>query len=48
MKKGRGEQKIILVVVVVVKEDMSIKEVTMTITLNSIEWRKRIHVTDPN
>ena len=33
---------------IVVKKDMSTKEVTIFMTLNSIEWRKRIHVADPN
>ena len=45
MKRGIGKPKITLVEVI--KEDMSIKEVTKKITLDRIEWRKRIHV-EPN
>ena len=44
-KKGRRRPKIILLVV---KKDMSIKKVTKIMTLNRIEWRKRIHVANPN
>ena len=44
-KKGVEEEKVTLILV---KKDMSIKEVTMIMTLNSIEWRKRMHVADPN
>ena len=44
-KKGRRRPKIILLVV---KKDMSIKKVTKIMTLNRIEWRKRIHVVNPN
>ena len=43
-KKGRGKQKITLVEVV--KKDMSIKEVTESMTLDKIECKKRIHVAD--
>ena len=32
----------------VVKNDMSIKEVTQSMTLNIIEWRKRIYWADPS
>ena len=45
MKRGIGKPKITLVEVI--KEDVSIKEVTKKITLDRIEWRKRIHV-EPN
>ena len=45
MKRDIGRPKITLVEVI--KEDMSIKEVTKKITLDRIEWRKRIHV-EPN
>ena len=44
-KKGRRRPKIILLVV---KKDMSIKKVTKIMTLNRIEWRKRIHLVNPN
>ena len=44
-KEVRGRPRITLVEVV--KNDMSIKEVTKVMTLNIIKWRKRIHV-DPN
>ena len=30
------------------KNDMSIKEVTESMTLDKIKWRKIIYVTDPN
>lgn len=40
MKKGRGSPKITLRVVV--KKDISFKEVIETITLNRIKWRKKI------
>ena len=43
-KKGRGKPKITLVEVV--KKDMSIKEVTESMTLDRIECRKSIHVAD--
>ena len=42
-KKGRGRPKITLVEV---KKDMSIKEVTKSMTLERIQWRKRIRVGD--
>lgn len=45
-KKGRRRPKIILLEVV--KKDMSIKKVTKIMTLNRIEWRTRIHVANPN
>ena len=45
-KKGRGRPKITLVEVL--KKGMSIKEVTEIMALDIIEWRKKIHVTDPN
>ena len=38
-KKGRGRPKITLVEVI--KNDMSIKEVTQCMTLDGIEWWKR-------
>ena len=44
-KEVRGRPRITLVEVV--KNDVSIKEVTKVMTLNIIKWRKRIHV-DPN
>ena len=44
-KRGRGRQKITLVKVI--KKDMSIREVIESMTSDRIEWRKRIHVTDP-
>ena len=37
-----------IILVEVVKNDMSIKEVTKSMTLDRIEKRKRIHVADPN
>ena len=44
-KRGRGRQKITLVEVI--KKDMSIRELIENMTSDRIEWRKRIHVTDP-
>jgi hypothetical protein len=44
MKQDRGRPKIKLVEVV--KNDMSIKEVTGSMTLDRIEFQKRIHVAD--
>ena len=43
-KKCRGKPKIALVKEV--KKDMSIMEVTKSMTLDIIQWQKRIHVTD--
>lgn len=43
-KKGRERPKIKLVKVV--KKDMSIMEVTKSMVLDIIEWRKRIYVVD--
>ena len=43
-KKGRGRPQIIIVV----KKDMSIKKVTKSITSNKIDWKKIIHMADPN
>ena len=37
----------ILVAIVVEKKNMSIEEVTKSMTLEIIEWRKRIHVANP-
>jgi hypothetical protein len=45
-KKGRGRPKITLIEVV--KNDMLIKKVTESMTSDRIEWRKRIHVADPD
>ena len=45
-KKGSGRLKIKLVLVI--KKETSIREVTETMTLDRIEWRKRIHIADPN
>ena len=45
MKKGRGRPKIILVQVI--KKDMTIKEVTKSMTIDRVEWRNRIHMADP-
>ena len=42
-KKGRGRPKITLVEV---KKDMSIKEVTKSMTSERIQWQKRIRVGD--
>jgi hypothetical protein len=44
--EGGGRPKIILIEVV--KNNMSIKEITNTMTSNIIGWRKRIHVANPN
>ena len=30
------------------KKDISIKVVTKSVILDKIEWRKRVHVADPN
>ena len=38
----------ILVAIVLEKKNMSIKEVTKSMTLEIIEWKKRIHVVDLN
>ena len=46
MKKSRERPKITLVEVT--KKDLSIKEVIENMTSYRIEWRKRIHVADPN
>jgi len=46
MKKSRERRKITLVEVT--KKDLSIKEVIENMTSYRIEWRKRIHVADPN
>ena len=35
---------LVVVVVIVVKKNMSIKEVTKSMTSDIIKWRKRIHV----
>ena len=45
LKKGRGIPKITLVEEI---KDLSITEVIENMISNKIEWRKRIHVTDPN
>jgi len=45
-KKGRGRPKIKLVEVI--KKDMLINEVTESMTLDRVEWKKRLHMTDPN
>ena len=45
-KKEEGRPKITLIEVV--KNDMLINNVTKSMTLDKIEWRKRIHVADPN
>jgi hypothetical protein len=44
MKKGNGRP--IMTLVDVAKEDMSIKEVTKSMILDKIEWRKIIYVAD--
>ena len=44
--EGGGRPKIILIEVV--KNNMSIKEITNTMTSNIIGWWKRIHVANPN
>jgi len=46
MQRGRGRPKIALVELI--KNDMSIKEVTKSMTLHRIEWWKRFYVADPN
>ena len=46
MKKGRKRPKRTLVKVI--KNDMSIKGVSENMTLDRVEWRQRIHMTDPN
>ncbi len=45
-KKGEGRPKITLIEVV--KNDMLINNITESMTLDRIEWRKRIHVTNPD
>ena len=45
-KTGRRRPKIALVEVVT--KDMSIKEVTKSVTLDRIEWWKRIYVVNPD
>ena len=45
LKKGRGIPKITLVEEI---KDLSITEVIENMISNKIEWRKRIHVADPN
>ena len=44
MKKGRGRHQMKLVEVL--KKDMTIKKITESMILISIEWWKRIHVVD--
>lgn len=46
MKKGKRSPKITLVEIV--KKDKSIKEVIESIILDNIEWKKIIHMTEPN
>ena len=41
-KKSRGRPKLTLIDIV--KNDMSINEVTKSMTSDRIEWRKRIHM----
>ena len=45
LKKGRGIPKITLVEEI---KNLSITEVIENMISNKIEWRKRIHVADPN
>ena len=45
-KKGRRRPKITLVEVI--KNDISIKRVTESMPFDRVEWRKRIHMTNPN
>ena len=45
-KKCKRMPKITLVEVI--KMDMSIKRVTKNMTLNKVEWRQRIHITNLN
>ena len=45
LKKGRGIPNITLVEEI---KDLSITEVIENMISNKIEWRKRIHVADPN
>ena len=45
-KKGRGKPKIRLIEIE--QKNMSIKEVTETVTLDRIEQQERIYVADPN
>ena len=45
-ERGRGRPKMTLLEGM--KKDMSIREVIESITSDKIEWRKRIHVNDPN
>ena len=44
-KKGRERPKITFVLV---KKDMSIKKVTKSMTLDSIEWWKKIYIANPD
>jgi len=46
MKKSRGRPKFTLVEVI--KEDMPNRKVIESMTSNKIEWKKRIHMVDPN
>ena len=46
MKKGRGRPEITLVEII--NWDGSNKELKESMNLDKIEWRKIIHVTDPN
>ena len=46
-KKGKRRPKITLIEVIK-KNDMSIREVTWSMTSDRIEWRKRIYVASPN
>ena len=45
MKKDRRRQKITLVDII--KNDTSIKGVTKNITLDRVEWRQKIYMTNP-
>ena len=45
MKKSRGRPKITLIEVI--KRGMSIKGVIKSMTLDRVEWRKRIYMADP-
>lgn len=44
--KARGRPKITFIEAI--KKDMSFKEVLESMTSGRIQWKKRIHVTDPN
>lgn len=46
VKKGKRSPKITLVEIV--KKDKSIKEVIESIILDNTEWKKIIHMTEPN